>query len=150
MRDRIALPLPFAIVVVDDALANLMSGSTVNLGGLDRDLDLTKIDDSSQLRIDAINLSDLLDGGSNSVTLNVGDVLNAGTDLYNSSNGWDGLLSNGRNQVKISGDSGDEVTLTDKADWTKSTEATTFNDVTYDIYTNGTAQLLIEQDLTVL
>jgi hypothetical protein len=137
-------------VLVSDALSSLARGTTLYLGGVDRELDLTQISGTSQLRIDAIELGDLVGGGSNSVTLNIDDVLSAGADLYNISNGWEGLLSDGSNQLRIAGDSGDEVVLTDLADWTKASGTTTFNGLVYDIYTNGSAQLLIEQELSVL
>jgi hypothetical protein len=137
-------------VLVSDALSSLARGTTLYLGGVDRELDLTQISGTSQLRIDAIELGDLVGGGSNSVTLNIDDVLSAGADLYNVSNGWEGLLSDGSNQLRIAGDSGDEVVLTDLADWTKASGTTTFNGLVYDICTNGSAQLLIEQELSVL
>lgn len=93
-----------------------MQGTTLNLGGIDRDVDLIQTGGTSQVRIDAINLGDLLDGGSNQVTLDINDVLNAGTDVYNADNGWAGLVSNGTNQLRTVGDSGDTVDLAD-AGW---------------------------------
>lgn len=138
-------------VLVSDSLSALVQGTTLNLGGLDRSLDLTQIGGTSQVRIDAIDLGDLRESGTNQVTLDIDDVLNAGTDLYNADSGWAGLVSNGANQLRIFGDTGDTVDLAD-AGWSTSSSVTN-NGQTYNIYTNSNnaaVQLLIEDDLTVI
>lgn len=140
-------------VLVSDSLSSLVSGTSLQVGGIDREIDLTQIGGTSQVRIDAINLSDLLDSGSNQVTLDIDDVLNAGTDLFNADTGYGSLVTNDVHQIRIVGDSGDTVDLAD-AGWTTSSSVTNSNNgQTYNIYTNSndaSVQLLIEDDLTVL
>jgi hypothetical protein len=140
-------------VLVSDSLSSLVSGTSLQVGGIDREIDLTQIGGTSQVRIDAINLSDLLDSGSNQVTLDIDDVLNAGTDLFNADTGYGSLVTNDVHQIRIVGDSGDTVDLAD-AGWTTSSSVTDSNNgQTYNIYTNSndaSVQLLIEDDLTVL
>ena len=140
-------------MLVSDSLSSLVSGTSLQVGGIDREIDLTQIGGTSQVRIDAINLSDLLDRGSNQVTLDIDDVLNAGTDLFNADTGYGSLVTNDVHQIRIVGDSGDTVDLAD-AGWTTSSSVTNCNNgQTYNIYTNSndaSVQLLIEDDLTVL
>ena len=60
-----------------------LSTHTLNVGGDDRTVDLTEVTGLvERYRIDAINLDHAEGTGSNAVTLNSDDVLQAGVDRY--------------------------------------------------------------------
>ena len=133
---------------VNTTVSDTLSDNILTVGGYDRTIDLTKVAGlEQQPRIDSVNLEDGIEGtGSNKIILDIDDVLAAGTDLFNSANGWEGLESNGRNQIHIDGDQ-DDVIGVQGTDWV-SAGTVTFGGTVYLIYNNGNnAQLLIDDEL---
>jgi hypothetical protein len=136
------------IIINDDILAklyNITLGShllarvdgggnrdTLKLAGSDLNLDLTQIDNS---RIQDIEIIDLTGSGDNTLKLNLNDLLD---------------ISSETNTLRVIGDSGDKVEATG---FNKLTAGGVANGVTYDVYINAsasTAQLWVDQDLTVV
>ncbi len=136
------------IIINDDNLAKLYSNTlashllarvdgggntdTLKLAGSDLNLDLTQIDNG---RIQDIEIIDLTGSGDNTLKLNLNDLLD---------------ISSETNMLKVIGDSGDKVEVTG---FNKLTAGSVANGVTYDVYINtsaSTAQLWVDQDLTVV
>ncbi|CAC9996278.1 hypothetical protein, partial [uncultured Gammaproteobacteria bacterium] len=136
------------IIINDDNLAKLYSNTlashllarvdgggntdTLKLAGASLNLDLTQIDNG---RIQDIEIIDLTGSGDNTLKLNLNDLLD---------------ISSETNTLKVIGDSGDKVEVTG---FNKLTAGGVANGVTYDVYINAsasTAQLWVDQDLTVV
>ncbi len=136
------------IIINDDNLAKLYSNTlashllarvdgggntdTLKLAGSDLNLDLTQIDNG---RIQDIEIIDLTGSGDNTLKLNLNDLLD---------------ISSETNTLRVIGDSGDKVEATG---FNKLTAGGVANGVTYDVYINAsasTAQLWVDQDLTVV
>jgi hypothetical protein len=120
------------------------------MSGIDRSLDLTQVSGLDQIPVNHFNLDNIAGitsgEGTNTLTLNIDDVLLSGTNLFNDDSGYIGLDSEGRSQVLISGDSG-TVNVTGSG-WTAAGTTTDASGETYVIYNYGTtAQLLIDSDV---
>jgi len=115
------------------------------LGGASRTLDLSA---AAHAEIDYL---DLTGTGANAVHLSVNDVLQGGVNLFNSANGWNGLVAGTRHQMVITGNANDTVLLDNAShatDWALAGTTTNAGHV-YQVYNNvaGTAQLLVEQTM---
>jgi hypothetical protein len=130
---------------------------TFALHGSDMALDLTalgsQINDGGgqglpfQMQMLSIERIDLTGSGDNQLNLVLQDVLNiAGVNSFNSANGWgktDALLLH---QLVVDGNVGDTVS---SSDWGLTVGSVVHSGVTYDIYNQAGAQLLINADLTL-
>ncbi|SFV89342.1 Flagellar hook-length control protein FliK [hydrothermal vent metagenome] len=120
--------------------ANINGGGnidTLKLDGANLTLDLTKI---SNNRIKDIEKIDLTGSGSNTLKLNLNDVLDASTST---------------NILKVLGNSGDKIDI-DTSKWADSNANKTEGGVTYKVYTHAdvntgaNAALWIDTDLSVI
>ena len=124
-----------------------LSDYTLNIDSTNPTIDLTQIAEPEQSPIDTINF-DNTEGGAAAykVTLNIDDVLQAGTDLFNAAGGWSGLESEGRSQIRVDGEAG--TIEVEGSGWVQTSNTTTFDGNTYLVYNHGAdAQLLIDDDL---
>jgi hypothetical protein len=125
---------------------------TLMMIGTGMTLDLTPSGLSTLKQVERV---DLTGTGSNTLKLNVDDVLQSSTNVWNSGNtttiSGAGLAANvSKTQILVDGDASDKVTLTDLANW--STAGTVGNGAhTYTVYNHATqaAQMLIDTHLTV-
>ncbi len=119
------------------------SVAAFTLGGHANLLDLTLVGGAAQPNIDVVKA-----GSDNTVKLALADVLQGGTNVFNSSSGWTGVNGTGKHQMVIEGSTGSTVNVTDGS-WS-SVGSTSYNGNTYTVYENSThlAQLLIDTHLT--
>ena len=112
----------------------------------------------SSAAIQNIEKIDLTGGGNNTLKLSLIDMLQSfdNSNVFNSSNTTSGLTATvSKNQLLVDGDTGDNVVLTDFANWTAAgtNVVATFGGVThtYVAYNHNTSaqQLLIDQLVTV-
>ena len=103
---------------------------TLVLNGADISLDLTTINNDLLSNIEAIDLSG---SGNNSVKLNVAEMTALG-----------GFVDGTNTRLLIEGDSGDSVITTDS--WTAN-GTTDYNGESYNLFEQGTSQLLIDTDV---
>jgi len=146
----LATELTVNINLDDPAFNLLVRAGQLNMSGIDRSLDLTQVSGLDQIPVNHFNLDNIAGitsgEGTNTLTLNIDDVLLSGTNLFNDDSGYIGLDSEGRSQVLISGDSG-TVNVTGSG-WTAAGTTTDASGETYVIYNYGTtAQLLIDSDV---
>ncbi|MES2772501.1 MAG: Ig-like domain-containing protein, partial [Pseudomonadota bacterium] len=137
---------------------------TIALQGSGLTLDLTSISNQGAMaegttsRLESIEKIDLTGSGNNTLSLSLKDVTDlASFNSFNNANGWsDGTYNlaaggaNGANpeqkhQLVVDGDAGDVVT---SSGWGASVGNVTNAGVTYDVYNQGTSQLLINHLLT--
>jgi hypothetical protein len=105
---------------------------TLSLAGSGLSLDLT----GPRTDIEHFEIIDLTGTGDNTLTLDKLSVL-----------GLSDATSDGITTFKVTGDSGDQVTISDVDDWSQGTDRTE-DSVTFDVYTNEFAELLIEDAVT--
>lgn len=127
--------------------------------GSNRVLDLTAVDAVNQPRIDFIDLSDFSGTGSNSVKIDLSDVLSAGVDPFKaeSDDRWVDLtqdVSDGRHQLLIQSNGGGTVTVAgdhwEPVALVKHLDSDLGNDHDYYVYNHGAdAQLLIDSSLVL-
>jgi len=123
---------------------------TLQFNGSGIVLDLTAID----AVIDSIERIDLTGNGNNTLTLSLAEVLVVGTDnVFNAGNTTSGLDAvESSVQLRVEGDTGDTVILTDLSAWGTGVPVgtVTANGQDYHVYEHaGGAQLLIDQDINV-
>ncbi|MFY7942896.1 MAG: beta strand repeat-containing protein, partial [Burkholderiaceae bacterium] len=113
---------------------------TLRLDGTGITLDLTAI---TQADLASTDIIDITGSGNNTLRLSMRDVLEMG-----SSNAFNVNTSatDTRVQLMITGDSGDAVQLTDLGSWSQS-GTFSYAGETYNVYNNGNAQLLIDQNM---
>jgi hypothetical protein len=113
---------------------------TLKLDGAGITLDLTAITQADLASTEAI---DITGSGNNTLRLSMRDVLEMG-----SSNAFNVNTSatDTRVQLMITGDNGDAVQLTDLGSWSQSGTFIHAGE-TYNVYNNGNAQLLIDQNM---
>lgn len=140
------------------AIARIDGGSgidTLQLDGAGLLLDFSAISGPAIQNIEKI---DLTGSGNNTLKLSLADMLQHFDDsnVFNSSNTTSGLSATvSKNQLLVDGDAGDNVVLTDLANWTAAgtNVVATFGGVThtYVAYNHNTSaqQLLIDQLVTV-
>lgn len=126
--------------------------ANLEIGGVDRTLDFIQRGELDQPALEIASID--VGQGTNTLILDIDDVLLAGTDLFSEElNGFDGLLEEGRHQLRIDGSSG--TVNVEGSGWVAA-GVTTFNDPylafyqgkEYAVYNYGTtAQLLIDTDL---
>ncbi len=105
-----------------------------------------------------INVVNIAGSGANTVKIQLDDVLQSGINLFNDTNGWDGLDGAGKHQLVVNGDADDTLVLDTMAEaesWIK--EGTTTNsDHTYLVYqfeqnnvdgVSQVLQVLVDQDM---
>ena len=137
-------------VNLDDPGFNLLtSGNSLNFGGVDRDLDLTLVSGLDQRAVQSFNLDNIAGitsgAGTNSLTLDIDDVLISGVDVFSSNNGFEGLDSGGRSQVLINGSSG--TVDVEGSGWVAA-GTTSYGGNDYVVYNFGTTgQLIIDSDI---
>jgi hypothetical protein len=116
---------------------------TLQLTGAEQVLDLTSLFDN-QLALRSIEVVDLTGTGNNTLRLSMRDVLEMGSsNVFN----VDASATDTRVQLMITGDSGDVVQLTDLGSWTQQSGSFSDAGATYNVYNNGNAQLLIDQNM---
>ncbi|MAG98898.1 MAG: hypothetical protein CMM08_19670 [Rhodospirillaceae bacterium] len=103
---------------------------TLTLDGAGHSLDLTS---TSNLKITSIEKIDITGSGANTLTLKLADVL----DISDT-------ISSSKTRLLVDGGADDTVVASDS--WTAGS-TTTVNSNTYNIYTSGNAQLLIDTDI---
>ncbi len=121
------------LTIADLSFQRLDGGSdsdTLTLGGSGQSLDLTT---TSNLKITSIETIDISGSGANTLTLELGDVLDISESVIS-----------GKTRLLVDGGADDTVTATDS--WT-SGGATTVSGNDYNVYTSGNAQLLIDTDI---
>ena len=113
---------------------------TLRLDGAGITLDLTAITQADLASTEAI---DITGSGNNTLRLTLRDVIELG-----SSNAFNVNTSatDTRVQLMITGDNGDAVQLTDLGSWSQSGTFIHAGE-TYNVYNNGNAQLLIDQNM---
>lgn len=141
------------------AIARLDGGSgydTLRFDGSGIDINLSAARRSAITGIETI---DLTGSGNNTLRLGLLDVLNFGdNNLWNAANtnGQTGealAAKETRRQLRIDGNSGDQVVLGSLADWTRSTNPMTTDGTTFfDVWNHNSsgAQLLINSQITVI
>jgi hypothetical protein len=161
-----ALSTPFGGGSNVEQLAMIDGGNgidTLQLDGAGILLDLTAIGSQgaglpdSQSRLESIEIIQLQGNGNNSLVLTVGDVLDlSGFNSFNNLNGWVdgsydlGVDGNGGSgvaqyhQLVIQGNAGDSVS---SSGWT-SLGTVAFAGDTYNVYSSGLAQLLVQDGIT--
>jgi hypothetical protein len=140
-------------------LARIDGGSGVDkivLSGSGLTFDLSKVANQAAgnpnggSRIDSIEAIDLTGLGNNTLVLSAKDVMDmADMNLYNSGNGWTGLdASVTRHQLRVDGNAGDVIKLTNE--WVAVKSTATVGGITYKVYNAGTgAQLLVNAAMTI-
>ncbi len=121
------------LTIADLSFQRLDGGSgsdTLTLGGSGQSLDLTT---TSNLKITSIETIDISGSGANTLTLELGDVLDISESVIS-----------GKTRLLVDGGADDTVTATDS--WT-SGGTTTVSGNDYNVYTSGNAQLLIDTDI---
>lgn len=113
---------------------------TLRLDGTGITLDLTAITHADLASTEAI---DITGSGNNTLRLSLRDVIELG-----SSNAFNvnPSATDTRVQLMITGDNGDAVQLTDLGGWSSS-GTFSYAGETYNVYNNGNAQLLIDQNM---
>ncbi len=138
---------------------------TLSLDGTGIALDLTAISNvggsapSSASRFESIERIDLTGTGNNTLTIGLTDVLDmAGMNSFNNANGWaddtydlaaggaGGANPEQRHQVVVDGNAGDVVNI--DSGWGASAGTVINNMITYNVYNQGNAQLLIDMSIT--
>lgn len=127
-------------------------------------LDVIKIDGTSVVLdltqiltpdLSSVEHFDITGSGSNTVTINLFDVLNMNNyNVFNTNNcsssitGWG--TSTNKKQIMITTDADDLVKVTDLANWTQASGMVTYKGKTYNVWDHNTAnaQLLIESSVT--
>ena len=104
----------------------------LELTGAGLSLDLTSLEDNKIENIESIDLSGT---GNNSLTLTALEL-----------NALGGLVEDGKRKLIIEGDSGDSVITTDS--WTANSTVD-YGGETYNLYEQGSFQLLIDTDVDV-
>jgi hypothetical protein len=136
-------------IVSAEALTNVLPEVNTLEVAADQQVDLTLISGLDQRRINDINLGGTESTDISKVTLNLDDVLLAGTNLYvksDDNDDWSNIDRSSRKQIRIDGDAG-TVNVTGTG-WTFE-GSTTADGETYAIYNHGDdAQILIDSDLT--
>jgi hypothetical protein len=121
------------LTIADLSFQRLDGGSgsdTLTFGGSGQSLDLTT---TSNLKITSIETIDISGSGANTLTLELGDVLDISESVIS-----------GKTRLLVDGGADDTVTATDS--WT-SGGTTTVSGNDYNVYTSGNAQLLIDTDI---
>jgi len=150
--------LDINVTVGDPGFTELQTVTSLNIDGVDRTVDLTQVSGVDQPALNSINLDDIfgIDSGqgTNTLILDIDDVLLGATDLFTEATGFDGVLAEGRHQLRITGVSG--TVDVEGSGWVAA-GVTSFSDNNlaffegkeYAVYNYGTtAQLLIDTDLT--
>ena len=138
----------FDLTIAADTLSDDIVDYALNVRGDDRTIDLTQFSGADQPQIDAIDFDNTKGAAAgNKVILNIDDVLEAGADLFNAANGWSGLNSEGRNQMRVDGEAG--TVEVEGSGWVQRSNTTIFDGNTYLVYNHdaSNAQLLIDDDL---
>ncbi|WOC39442.1 beta strand repeat-containing protein [Polaribacter sp. HL-MS24] len=142
-------------VVLEDPAFDSFSTSTYEIGRNGRSLDLTLVSNLDQPVYAVFNLSNNIGvtsgAGTNSLTLNIDDVMLSDVNLFNSTNGYDGLDATGRRQIRIDGTSGTVNVL--GGGWTAAGTTTDSEGTTYNVFNYGTTgsvlgQLLIQDTVS--
>jgi hypothetical protein len=146
----VSAELGINVVVDDPGFTDLRNASGLNVGGVDRALDLTLVNGEDQPALQTFNLDNIAGiesgQGTNTLILDIDDVLLSGTDLFTEANGYDGLLAEGRQQLRIDGASG--TVDVEGSGWVAAGVTTDASGNDYLVYNYGTtAQLLIDTDL---
>lgn len=146
----VSAELGINVVVDDPGFTDLRNASGLNVGGVDRALDLTLVNGEDQPALQTFNLDNIAGiesgQGTNTLILDTDDVLLSGTDLFTEANGYDGLLAEGRQQLRIDGASG--TVDVEGSGWVAAGVTTDASGNDYLVYNYGTtAQLLIDTDL---
>jgi hypothetical protein len=123
---------------------------TLALSGSNQTLDFAQTGVGALQNIEEI---DLTGTGNNLLHLNMNDMLShfGGQDVYNSSNSTGLAAYEGKTQLMVSGNQGDQVILNDLMQWTAASTPVVNQGNTYVAYNHNSvpAQLLIEQALLV-
>ncbi len=136
-----------------DAIANTdpVSGMSVKSLTLTGENQILSLEGFTHGEIDVVNLHTTGASGSNTVNISLADVVQNGTNLFNTDSGWAGVDGAGKHQMVVNGNAGDTVKVDSTAQagsWTYTGTAT--NGVhEYLIYDNAAAhaQFLVDSHL---
>jgi hypothetical protein len=123
---------------------------TLKIDGGGLTLDLANIKAEAMQNLEKV---DLTGSGDNTLKLNVHDLLENFTsaNVWNAGNTTGGTIGAlvSRNQLMIDGNAGDKVILTDLANWSGPSASFVHGGKTYVGYNLDSAQLLIEQGVSL-